>query len=436
MLQVFETHPRRRAVGHDGADRRRERHRQGAGGALDPPALAVAEGPFVAVHTGAIPQELIASRAVRPREGRVHRRRRQEAGQVRAGRGRHAVPRRDLDDGRAHADQPAARARDALRTRASAARRSATRQRARARGVEPRPRGDGQGGPVPRGPLLSAQHLRGEAAAAARALRGHPGASPASSCASSRQVRQAGGAHSGGDAAPAGQLQLAGQRARAAQRRSSRRCCWRAAPSSSRSSCRRCCIAGRCARTSSRSRSARRWTTSSARSSCARSRPTPATRRRPPRCSASAAAASTTSWRSTASRPATMTSATPPKARLRPVPASQLLRPTRLCACVAFVHAPTAHVQKQYSVPASAGAGRASASRAPRRRPRGTRARSIGLAKKGTPSSRGDLGAARIAGDQEDAELGLAQARRGDHVLAVDPGHRQVGDQQVGAVER
>ena len=65
-------------------------------------------------------------RAVRPREGRLHRRRRQEAGQVRAGRGRHAVPRRDLDDGRAHADQPACACSRPTATRASAARRSAT----------------------------------------------------------------------------------------------------------------------------------------------------------------------------------------------------------------------------------------------------------------------------------------------------------------------
>ena len=57
-------------------------------------------GPFVAINMAAIPRDLIESRAVRPREGRLHRRQHALVRPLRAGRGRHAVPRRD----RRHAD--------------------------------------------------------------------------------------------------------------------------------------------------------------------------------------------------------------------------------------------------------------------------------------------------------------------------------------------
>ena len=62
-------------------------------------------------------------RAVRPREGRVHRRDRAAAGLLRAGQPRHAVPRRDRRDDAADAGQAAARAAGAL---VPAARRRAT----------------------------------------------------------------------------------------------------------------------------------------------------------------------------------------------------------------------------------------------------------------------------------------------------------------------
>ena len=59
-----------------GADPRRERHRQGAGRARDPRAAAGgAREPFVAVNCAAISPEPARERAVRPREGRLHRRR-------------------------------------------------------------------------------------------------------------------------------------------------------------------------------------------------------------------------------------------------------------------------------------------------------------------------------------------------------------------------
>jgi transcriptional regulator of aromatic amino acid metabolism len=53
-----------------------------------------ANGPFVAINTAAIPKDLL-ERAVRPRARRLHRRADHAPRPLRAGRGRHAVPRRN-----------------------------------------------------------------------------------------------------------------------------------------------------------------------------------------------------------------------------------------------------------------------------------------------------------------------------------------------------
>ena len=69
-----------------------------------------ASGPFVAINTAAIPKDLLESRAVRPRARRLHRRADDAARPLRAGRRRHAVPRRDRRHAVRPADAPAARA--------------------------------------------------------------------------------------------------------------------------------------------------------------------------------------------------------------------------------------------------------------------------------------------------------------------------------------
>ena len=80
---------------HDGADPRRVGHRQGDDRARDPLQLAAREE---AVHQGQLRGAARVAdrvRAVRLREGGVHRRAGRQEGALRAGRGRHAVPRRD-----------------------------------------------------------------------------------------------------------------------------------------------------------------------------------------------------------------------------------------------------------------------------------------------------------------------------------------------------
>ena len=99
---------RRHAV--DGADHRRVGHRQGADRARAARELVA---PHRAVHQDQLrrdPQDADGVGAVRLRQGGVHRRGRREAGTIRAGARRDAVPRRDRRDPDRHAGQAAARA--------------------------------------------------------------------------------------------------------------------------------------------------------------------------------------------------------------------------------------------------------------------------------------------------------------------------------------
>ena len=97
-VQDQRPHPRRERD-------RQGAHRPGAPRARTAPAAALRAAQLRHARPGA-PGE----RAVRPRAGRLHRRRRAEEGALRAGRRRHALPRRDRRDGPGHAGQAAARA--------------------------------------------------------------------------------------------------------------------------------------------------------------------------------------------------------------------------------------------------------------------------------------------------------------------------------------
>ena len=130
-------------------------------------------------------------RAVRPREGGVHRRDRPPHRPVRAGRRRHDLPRRDRrasrrDPGQAAPRPPGARVRAGRRHDADEGRRPGHR-RHQPRPAQGRPRED-----VPRGPLLPAQRLPDPAPAAPRA-RPRTSRSWRSSCSTSSRRGSAGG---------------------------------------------------------------------------------------------------------------------------------------------------------------------------------------------------------------------------------------------------
>ena len=158
--------------------------------------------------------------AVRPREGRVHRRHQAQARALRAGRQGDAVPRRDRRRDAGAAAQAAARAAGAG-VRARRRRGDHQGRRARAVGDPPGPRGRGGRRALPRGPLLPAARRALRGAAAARAQGRHPAPGRA-------LHRQAGPAHqrrdrskngiTDGALARLGALRLAGQRARAGER--------------------------------------------------------------------------------------------------------------------------------------------------------------------------------------------------------------------------
>ena len=78
-----------------GAARRRERHGQGAGRARAARAQRPRRRALRRDQLRRDSGDAARNRAVRPREGRVHRRERAQAGPLRAGASRHALPRRD-----------------------------------------------------------------------------------------------------------------------------------------------------------------------------------------------------------------------------------------------------------------------------------------------------------------------------------------------------
>ena len=105
------------------------------------------------------PGEPARKRAVRPREGRLHRRGRAPHRQVRGGRRRHAAARRDQRDGPAPAGQAAARAAGA-RDRPRRRQRAGQGQHPPPRHHQPRPRRRGRARQIPRGPVFPPQRGR------------------------------------------------------------------------------------------------------------------------------------------------------------------------------------------------------------------------------------------------------------------------------------
>ena len=172
--------PGHRAGGADarvGAHHRRVGHRQGAGGADDSPAEPARRRAVRRHQLRRDSRDAARERDLRPREGRVHRRVRPPPGLLRAGRPRHAVPRRDRRDDAGDAGEAAARAAGAD---VPAARRpaGADGRRARDRRDQPGPGRGGAEGQAARGPLLPPERLRDHAAAAARPHGGPAAADP------------------------------------------------------------------------------------------------------------------------------------------------------------------------------------------------------------------------------------------------------------------
>ncbi len=99
--------------------------------------------PLIKVNCAAIPGDAARVGAVRPPARRVHRRVDDQARQVRAGRRRLDLPRRDRHAEHDHPGQAAARA-PGTRVRAARLRADAARGRARHRRHQPRPEADGQ----------------------------------------------------------------------------------------------------------------------------------------------------------------------------------------------------------------------------------------------------------------------------------------------------
>ena len=150
------------AVGADerlGADHRRVGHRQGTGRADHPSAQSAGPVPVRRHQLRRDSRDAARERDLRPRKGRVHRRHRPPPGLLRAGRSRHAVPRRDRRDDAGDAGQAAAGAAGTPVPASGRPERAVGRRPGDRRHQHRSDRG-GAARPAARGPLLPAERLR------------------------------------------------------------------------------------------------------------------------------------------------------------------------------------------------------------------------------------------------------------------------------------
>ena len=196
------------------------RHRQGARRADAARALAARQRPLPRRQLRRGIAEPDRKRAVRPREGRVHRGDAPAQRLLRARERRHAVPRRGHRDAARPAGAPAARARDA-RGEPRRLDRDHPHRRAGDRRHQPRSLPGGEGGQAAGGPAVPPAGGAAARAAAARAQGRHRAADASLPEAAQRQGRHEQGVQPVGAGAH-GALRLAGQRARAVQRRAAR----------------------------------------------------------------------------------------------------------------------------------------------------------------------------------------------------------------------
>ena len=184
MQPVLQIDRARRPVRRQRADHRRERHRQGPGRAGAARRVAArARGRSSRSTPAGSSEGVFESELFGHVQGRVHRRQGRPRRPLRAGRRRHAVPRRDRQRAARASrrsccacSRPASSSASARRARGSADVRAHL-------GDQRRPARRGRGGPLPPGPAVPPQHHRDPPAAAARAARGHPARWPRTSCA-------------------------------------------------------------------------------------------------------------------------------------------------------------------------------------------------------------------------------------------------------------
>ena len=151
----------------------RERHRQGAGRPRHPPAQPPPGEALRGDQLLGLPEHAARKRALRPREGGLHRRLPAPRRPLRAGPRRHGFPGRDRRDLPDRPDQAAAGAAEP-EVRAHRRRADADGRCAHPGGHEQEPARAGEGRAVPGGSLLPAERHPHPAASAARSAERHP----------------------------------------------------------------------------------------------------------------------------------------------------------------------------------------------------------------------------------------------------------------------